>query len=156
MGVEIERKFLVLDDSFKELSYSTTYITQGYIFSSQNKILRVRTTTSKKSKISIKSSSGIIRKEYEYEIPDKDAQNLLSLSDGYIIDKKRYFVKFKNFIWEVDFFLKENKGLIVAEVELEHENQEFAKPSWLGEEVSFDEKYYNCNLAKNPYSLWQI
>ena len=153
MALEIEKKFLVLDNSFKKLSYSSIHITQGYIFSSENKILRVWITP-KTSKISIKSGVDIIRHEYEYAIPPKDAQELLLLSNGYTIDKIRYLIKFKNFIWEVDVFLKENKGLIVAEVELEHENQVFIKPKWAGEEISFDRKYYNCNLSKTPYSLW--
>ena len=155
MALEIEKKFLVLNDSFKKVSYRSIKITQGYIFSSENKILRVWTTP-EKSKITIKSGGDIVRNEYEYQIPSEDAQELLLLSNGYIIDKIRYLIKFEGFIWEVDVFLKENKGLIIAEIELEQENQKFIKPNWVGEEVSSDKKYYNCNLAERPYSLWKL
>tara|TARA_Y100000748_G_C15265616_1_gene398553 strand:+ start:186 stop:653 length:468 start_codon:yes stop_codon:yes gene_type:complete len=155
MPLEIEKKFLVLNDSFKNKSYKSINIIQGYIFSSDSKVLRVWITP-KKSKISIKSGSNIIRNEFEYEIPSKDAQDLLLLSKGYVIYKTRYLIKFEGFIWEVDVFQKENKGLIVAEIELEQENQKFIKPRWLGEEISFNKKYYNCNLAEIPYSLWDL
>ena len=155
MALEIEKKFLVLNDSFKKISYRSINITQGYIFSSENRILRVWTTP-EKSKITIKSGSDIVRNEYEYQIPSEDAQELLLLSNGYIIDKIRYLIKFEGFIWEVDVFLKENEGLIVAEIELEQENQKFIKPNWVGEEVSSDKKYYNYNLAEKPYSLWKL
>ena len=155
MSIEIEKKFLVLNDSFKKLSYSNIHIRQGYLFSSENKTLRVR-IAHHKSKISIKSGGNIIRNEYEYDIPSKDAQELLSLSKGYIIDKIRYLIKFEGFTWEVDIFQKENEGLIVAEIELEEENQKFTKPDWLGKEISSDKRYYNCNLAEKPYSLWKL
>ena len=155
MALEIEKKFLVLNDSFKKISYRSINITQGYIFSSENKILRVWTTP-EKSKITIKSGGDVVRNEYEYRIPPEDAQELLLISNGYIIDKIRYLIKFEGFIWEVDVFLKENEGLIVAEIELEQENQKFTKPNWVGEEVSSDKKYYNCNLAEEPYSLWKL
>ena len=153
MAIEIEKKFLVLNNSFKKLSYSRIDIIQGYIFSSKNKVLRIRLTP-ETSKIAIKSGNNITREEYEYEVPYKDSKQLLLLCDGYKIEKKRYLVKFKGFIWEVDVFLKENKGLVVAEIELNDENQDFIKPNWIGSEISLDKKYYNHYLSKNPYSLW--
>ena len=139
MALEIEKKFFVLDDSFKKFSHQSIRITQGYILSSKDKVLRVRITP-EISKIAIKSGNDIIRQEYEYKVPTKDAKQLLSLCDGYKIEKKRY--------------LKENKGLIVAEIELDNENQEFAKPDWVGNEISLDKRYYNHYLSKIPYSLW--
>ena len=153
MALEIEKKFFVLNDSFKKFSHQSIHITQGYIFSSKDKVLRVRITP-EISKIAIKSGNDIIRQEYEYKVPTKDAKQLLSLCDGYKIEKKRYLIEFKGFTWEVDVFLKENKGLIVAEIELDNENQEFAKPDWVGNEISLDKRYYNHYLSKTPYSLW--
>ena len=135
MAIEIEKKFLIADDSFKKLSHNSIEITQGYIFSSKNKVLRVRLTPNI-SKIAIKSGRDIVREEYEYIIPNEDAKQMLTLCENYLICKTRYFVDFKGFTWEIDVFKNDNKGLIVAEIELESEDQDFEKPSWIGDEVS--------------------
>ena len=153
MSLEIERKFTVLNDSFKVDAYDVIHIKQGYIFSEDNKTLRVRITQNY-SKIAIKFGHDITRNEYEYDIPVSDAENLIKVCKGHIIDKKRYLVKNGDLIWEIDEFFQDNKGLIVAEIELEHENQDFFKPDWIGEEVSYDKKYYNHYLSKKPFLTW--
>ena len=153
MAIEIEKKFLIADDSFKKLSHTSIGITQGYIFSSKNKVLRVRLTPDV-SKIAIKSGRDIVRKEYEYIIPHEDAKQMLTLCENYLIRKTRYLVDFKGFTWEIDVFHNDNKGLIVAEIELESKNQDFEKPNWIGDEVSNDKRYYNHYLSKKPFKLW--
>tara|TARA_Y100000996_G_scaffold140860_1_gene107703 strand:+ start:2359 stop:2820 length:462 start_codon:yes stop_codon:yes gene_type:complete len=153
MAIEIEKKFLIVDDSFKKLSHNSIKITQGYIFSSKDKVLRVRLTPDT-SKIAIKSGNDIIRKEYEYIIPHEDAKEILFLCKNYLIHKTRYFVDFKGFTWEIDVFENDNKGLIVAEIELKSKDQDFEKPNWIGDEVSYDKRYYNHYLSKKPFKLW--
>ena len=153
MAIEIEKKFLIADDSFKKLSHNSIEITQGYIFSSKNKVLRVRLTPNI-SKIAIKSGRDIVREEYEYIIPHEDAKQMLTLCENYLICKTRYFVDFKGFTWEIDVFKNDNIGLIVAEIELESKDQDFEKPSWIGDEVSHDKRYYNHYLSKKPFKLW--
>ena len=153
MALEIERKFKVLNDDFKLDSHKIIDIKQGYIFSNESKVLRVR-IASNYSKIAIKFGQDIIRHEYEYEIPSLDAENLLKICDGYIITKKRYLIKRQDLCWEVDEFLNQNKGLVIAEIELKNENQEFDKPSWVGEEISYDKRFYNYFLSKKPFLTW--
>ena len=153
MALEIERKFMVLNHDFKSDSYEVIDIKQGYIFSDDNKVLRVR-IASNHSKIAIKFGEDIVRHEYEYEVPLKDAENLLKICQGYIITKKRYLIKNDGLIWEVDEFLDDNKGLVVAEIELRDENENFFKPNWIGEEVSYDKRFYNHYLSRKPFSTW--
>ena len=153
MYLEIERKFIVLNDSFKVDAYDVIDIKQGYIFSDDNKALRVRITPNR-SKITIKFGKDITRNEYEYDIPRSDAENLIKACKGHIIDKKRYLVKNGDLIWEIDEFFQDNKGLIIAEIELEYEDQKFFKPDWIGEEVSYDKKYYNHYLSREPFLTW--
>ena len=153
MALEIERKFKVLNDDFKLDSHKIIDIKQGYIFSNESKVLRVR-IASNHSKIAIKFGQDIIRHEYEYEIPSLDAENLLKICDGHIITKKRYLIKRQDLCWEVDEFLNQNKGLVIAEIELKNENQEFDKPSWVGEEISYDKRFYNYFLSKEPFLTW--
>ncbi|MBI89810.1 MAG: adenylate cyclase [Candidatus Marinimicrobia bacterium] len=153
MALEIERKFMVLNHDFKSDSYEVIDIKQGYIFSDDNKVLRVR-IASNHSKIAIKFGEDIVRHEYEYEVPLKDAENLLKICQGHIITKKRYLIKNDGLIWEVDEFLDDNKGLVVAEIELRDENENFFKPNWIGEEVSYDKRFYNHYLSRKPFSTW--
>ena len=153
MAYEIERKFTVLNNQFKKEAFKILNIQQGYIFAQSNKVLRVRLSNNK-SKIAIKYGVDIIRNEYEYDIPFDDAKNLLKISEGYIITKKRYLIKCNEFIWEVDEFMNENKGLIIAEIELSNKDDKFIKPSWIGKDVSLDKKYYNHYLSKNPFLSW--
>ncbi|MBW1895020.1 MAG: CYTH domain-containing protein [Deltaproteobacteria bacterium] len=154
MGEEIERKFLVKDDSFKRLSQGSKY-RQGYLNSMKERVVRVRTINDN-GFLTVKGiTTGATRVEYEYEIPVKDADAMLDdLCEKPLIEKNRYKIKFEGFIWEVDEFFGENQGLTVAEIELEREDQPFEKPEWISEEVTGDPKYFNSNLIQNPYSKW--
>ena len=155
MGVEIERKFLLTGTEWKQLAVGTAY-RQGYLNSVKERTVRVRTINDN-GFLTIKGVSvGATRLEYEYEIPLEDAQALLNeLCEKPLIEKNRYKVDFGGFIWEIDEFFGENDGLIVAEIELESEDQTFDKPEWVGEEVTGDSRYFNSNLIKNPYSKWE-
>ena len=157
MGFEIERKFLVHKDKWNLVSKpKKDFYRQGYLFSDSNKTIRVRQTNDK-GYITIKGSViGLSRPEFEYEIPKADAEELLNQFSVSELIKVRYKILFKNKIWEVDEFLGDNLGLIVAEIELEHENEQFEIPDWIANEVTDDNKYYNSCLAKTPYCNWVI
>lgn len=154
MGTEIERKFLVTENSWRSLAAGVKY-RQGYLNSAKERTVRVRTIDDK-GFLTIKGiTTGASRTEYEYEIPVGDADALLDdLCEKPLIEKNRYKIDFEGFVWEVDEFFGENQGLIVAEVELESEDQAFEKPGWIGEEVTGDPKYFNSNLINNPYLKW--
>ena len=154
MGTEIERKFLVRDDSFRSLAQGTRY-RQGYLNSVKERVVRVRTIDDK-GFLTIKGiTTGATRVEYEYEIPLKEAEAMLDeLCEQPLIEKNRYKIAHKGFVWEVDEFFGENQGLIFAEVELESEDQQFDKPDWITDEVTGDPKYFNSNLIQNPYKNW--
>lgn len=155
MGIEIERKFLLTSTSWKELAPGTSY-RQGYLNSTKERTVRVRTIDDK-GFLTIKGLSvGATRIEYEYEIPVADAEHLLDdLCEKPLIEKNRYKITYGGFVWEVDEFFGENKGLIVAEIELESEDQSFDKPEWVGQEVTGDPRYFNSSLIKEPYSQWK-
>lgn len=154
MGTEIERKFLVRDDSFRSLAQGARY-RQGYLNSVKERVVRVRTIDDK-GFLTIKGiTTGATRAEYEYEIPVKEAEAMLDeLCEQPLIEKNRYKIAHKGFVWEVDEFFGENQGLIFAEVELESEDQQFDKPDWITDEVTGDPKYFNSNLIQNPYKNW--
>jgi adenylate cyclase len=154
MGIEIERKFLVNGEAWKDLATGTTY-RQGYLSSEKERTVRVRTINDK-GFLTIKGlTRGASRAEFEYDIPADDANQLLDeLCLKPLIEKKRYKIQHDGLIWEVDAFFGENDGLIVAEVELESEDQVFTKPEWVGAEVTGDPRYYNANLIANPYKNW--
>ena len=154
MPTEIERKFLVGNDSYK-LEGHSVYIHQGFLSTEKERVVRVR-IAGKKAYITVKGiSKGIGRAEFEYKIPMEDAKYMLEhLCTGPTIEKNRYYVNKGGFIWEVDEFLGDNAGLVVAEIELDSEEQDFPKPDWLGEEVTGDARYYNANLVKKPYKEW--
>jgi len=153
MGKEIERKFLLVGDAWKTVK--GTHYRQGYLNSVKERTVRVRTIDDK-GFLTVKGISvGATRSEYEYEIPAGDANAMLdALCEKPIIEKSRYKVEFGGLVWEVDEFYGENQGLVVAEVELESEDQKFEKPAWVGDEVTGDPKYFNSNLIKKPYSKW--
>jgi len=153
MPTEIERKFLVTGTEWHEAF--SIYIRQGYLCRENEITVRVR-LTGENAFLTIKGiKKGISRPEFEYEIPVADAEQLLKLSDGCVIEKIRHVVMYKGFKWEVDEFLGENVGLIVAEIELEKENQIFERPDWLGREVTGDPRYANASLVSNPFSNWR-
>lgn len=156
MAVEIERKFLVKDDSFKKAANKETRIIQGYLSSVPERTVRVR-TKGDKGFLTIKgigSESGASRYEWEQEISVDDAKALLAICEPGVIDKTRYLVAQGEHTYEVDEFYGENQGLTVAEVELTSEDESFGKPQWLAEEVTGDVKYYNSMLMKKPFTQW--
>lgn len=155
MGVEIERKFLVVNDDWRGLATGVVY-RQGYLCPEPGRTVRVR-IAGDAAFLTIKGqTNGISRLEYEYPLPLADAEELLrELCLQPVIDKKRYRIPFQGFVWEVDEFFGENAGLVVAEIELQDAEQEFARPDWVGLEVSGDRRYYNGSLARYPYSAWK-
>lgn len=155
MAVEIEKKFLLLNDDWKQDTTSEIYF-QGYLYSGMGKTVRVR-IAGENSYLTIKGKhSGISRMEFEYPIPIEDARILLEkLCEKPIIHKKRHLKKHGGFLWEIDEFYGENEGLVMAEIELESEDQDFPKPDWLGKEVTHDGRFYNASLRRNPYMNWK-
>jgi len=156
MAQEIEHKFLLANNGWREhVSHSVIY-KQGYLSSQPTSSIRVR-ISDKQAWLNIKSATiGTQRSEYEYEIPLSDAHEILDLLClKPVIEKTRHFVTHEKHLWEIDEFDGENAGLIVAEIELDALDEIFAKPDWVGAEVTQDVRYYNNNLAKNPYSAWR-
>ena len=156
MALEIERKFLVKDDSYKRMAYHASRIAQGYICSERGRTVRVRICDDK-GFLTIKGPSdkqGLGRYEWEKEIPLQEAQELMKLCEPGMIDKTRYLVQSGNHVFEVDEFYGENEGLVVAEVELASADEIYEKPGFVGEEVTGDVRYYNSFLMKNPYRCW--
>ncbi|RLW69842.1 MAG: adenylate cyclase [gamma proteobacterium symbiont of Stewartia floridana] len=155
MALEIERKFLVINDKWKESVISEAVIKQGYLATTEQANVRVR-VDGDEANINIKGRTvGISRREYEYPIPLDEAQELLDhLVSGAAIDKVRYKVRCGEHIWDLDLFHGANQGLVMAEVELGREDEAFVMPAWAGEEVSGDTRYYNANLVKHPFCEW--
>ena len=156
MAQEIERKFLVKDDSYKALAYHSSRIAQGYICSMRGRTVRVRIRDDK-GYLTIKGpsdASGLGRYEWEKEIPLHEAQELMKLCEPGMIDKTRYLVRSGKHIFEVDEFYGENEGLTLAEVELSLVDEAYEKPDFIDEEVTGDVKYYNSFLMKHPFSKW--
>ena len=152
MPVEIERKFLVRGDGWK--TDHGVRFTQGYLNHDRERTVRVRIAGGR-AFLTVKGiNSGAVRAEFEYEIPVFDAEQLLKLCDGPLIEKTRHRIDYAGMIWEVDEFHGANDGLVVAEIELEAAEQTFVKPAWIGPEVTTDVRYFNSNLAVRPYSSW--
>ena len=154
--IEIERKFLVTSDAFKRDFVRKNYIAQGYLNSTPERTVRVR-IKGETCYLTIKGKSnetGLSRFEWEKEIALAEAKALLQLCEKGIIEKNRYEVKVGEHLFEVDEFFGENEGLLIAEVELQSETENFEKPNWLGKEVTQDQRYYNSNLSKNPFLNW--
>lgn len=161
MGIEIERKFLVTSDDWRAAAHAVIPMAQGYIndtaamdSGAQKASVRVR-IQGDEAYLNIKSRElGHTRQEFEYPVPVSEARELLALCVGGLIDKRRYLVQHGGLLWEVDEFLGDNAGLVVAEVELESADQVFAKPDWAGAEVTDELRYYNLALASRPYTQW--
>ncbi len=155
MGREIEKKFLIADNSWQGLVAGEVYC-QGYLNSEKGRTVRVR-IIGDRGILTIKGPSEAgARPEYEYDIPLDDAREILDLlCYKPLIEKIRYCIPFAGFTWEVDEFKGENEGLLMAEIELEFVGQEFAKPAWIGREVTGDSRYYNANLVQHPYCTWK-
>jgi adenylate cyclase len=156
MPQEIERKFLVVSNSYKTQSYRQTHIIQGYLSNSDKSTVRIRICDDK-AFLTIKgksNSSGTSRYEWEKEIAIAEAEELLLLCNDIVIEKDRYEVTTGDHMYEVDEFLGDNIGLVVAEIELKNESESFFKPDWLGKEVTGDKRFYNVYLSKKPYKNW--
>jgi len=162
MPLEIERKFLVVDDAWRAAAHKTVAMAQGYLndqaamdSGAQRASVRVR-IGGDAAHLNLKSRElGHTRQEFDYPIPLDDARALLALCVGGLIDKRRHYVEHAGHLWEVDEFLGANAGLVVAEIELGHGDEVFAAPPWLGREVTDDVRYYNLALASRPYAQWR-
>lgn len=155
MATEIEKKFLLHDESWRGLAQGKRY-RQGYLNAEKERTVRVR-TADQRGYLTIKGPvvAGV-RAEFEYEIPFADAQEMLDTLCGRPqIEKLRYHISHQGFVWEVDEFLGENKGLVVAEIELAHPDQQFPVPPWIGREVTGETRYFNSSLVRHPYSHWK-
>ncbi len=155
-GLEIERKFLVRNADYKQQAYDSSRIKQGYICSGHGRTVRVRIRDSR-GFLTIKGPSnkdGISRYEFEKEILLEEAEQLMKLCEPGRIDKTRFLVKSGNHTFEVDEFYGENEGLVIAEVELQSEDEPFEKPDFIGREVTGDRRYYNAHLVKHPFCEW--
>jgi adenylate cyclase len=154
MANEIERKFLVIGESWRHAAHGRRY-RQGYLSTDRDRTVRVR-TVGDHGFLTIKGrTAGATRAEYEYPIPRDEAEALLdNLCLTPLIEKVRYAIPYQGLVWEVDEFLGDNTGLVVAEVELESETQEIVKPDWVGPEVTDDPRYYNANLVHRPFTHW--
>ena len=153
MTIEIERKFLVQNNSWKTNATATIF-KQAYLNSHPERTVRIR-IAGNQAFITIKSKTqNISRQEFEYSIPIDEAESLLLLCETPALEKKRYLVTHVGHQWEIDEFMGSNKGLIVAEIELTNEQETFEKPDWLGQEVSDDNRYFNSNLTLHPFSTW--
>lgn len=154
MGIEIERKFLVAGEAWRDEASAQTRFSQGYLSRDPARTVRVR-IAGEQAFLTIKGkTTGATRAEFEYAVPLVDAQALLAMSDGPVVEKIRHLCLFEGMTWEVDEFLGANAGLVVAEIELQSEGEAFARPAWLGEEVTGDGRYVNANLAVRPFTSW--
>ncbi len=153
MGREVERKYLVIGREWRQ--GSGVLYRQGYLSAAKERTVRVR-RGGERGYLTIKGESvGATRSEYEYEIPVRDAEEMLAhLCERPLIEKRRHRVEHAGLTWEVDEFLNENAGLVLAEVELEHEDQAVQRPAWVGNEVTDDPRYFNANLSRHPFGEW--
>ncbi|MET6989396.1 CYTH domain-containing protein [Sediminicola arcticus] len=155
--IEIERKYLVVSVDYKKESQKNNRIVQGFLNTDPFRTVRIR-IKGDQGFLTIKGNGnekGTTRFEWERQIPVNEAEALFKLAEPGSIDKMRYEIRVGEHLWEVDEFFGENEGLIVAEIELKHEDESFERPSWLGVEVTGQSKYYNAQLSKNPYKKWQ-
>ncbi|MGY3791811.1 CYTH domain-containing protein [uncultured Aquimarina sp.] len=154
--IEIERKFLVKSNAYKQEANRSTHIVQGFLNTDPDRTVRIR-IKDEQAFITIKGKSnetGTSRYEWEKNIPVEDAKNLIKICEQGVIKKIRYEIPSGDHVFEVDEFFDENQGLIIAEIELQDENEAFDKPNWLGDEVTGDPKYYNSQLSKLPFRNW--
>jgi adenylate cyclase len=155
MPYEIERKFLVQSEAWRTFAGRPHLIRQGYLTRNGCLSLRIRIIDDARAMLTLKTASAEIRRlEFEYEIPRSDGAILLGMRQGGLIEKMRYTLPWHGSTWEVDVFLGDNRGLVVAEIELAHEKIGFEKPDWLGREVTFDPRFSNSSLTKKPFSAW--
>lgn len=155
MAIEIERKFLLRSNAWRSLVSGRVRLRQAYLAQDGGFSTRIRIVDTSSATLTIKSrKAGLRRLEYEFPIPLADAEALLSLRQGASIDKVRHHVPWQGLTWEIDVFEGENAGLVIAEIELGHEHQQFEMPAWIGAEITGEERYYNSRLAKQPFRMW--
>lgn len=153
MAKEIERKFLTRGDAWRALAEGVRY-RQGYLSTVKERTVRVR-TVGDSGFLTVKGITiGATRLEFEYGIPAPDAASLLEMCEQPLVEKVRYKIPLDGLVWEVDEFEGANRGLVVAECELQSEDQQFTKPAWIGEEVTGDPRYFNSNLIAHPFTKW--
>jgi adenylate cyclase len=156
MAIEIERKFLVRSEAWRSYAVGEASIRQAYLASGERSTTRVRIKNNKEANVTIKSKRAELRRlEIEYPISVFDAEALLSLRHSGLIEKTRFTVPSGEHVWEIDVFRGDNTGLVVAEIELHHEDEPFDRPSWLGAEITGQSQYYNGSLARQPYCQWK-
>lgn len=149
MGLEIERKFLVRSEAWREAVRSSAALQQGYLSSNSKATVRVRLFDDARAVLTLKGKAkGITRAEYEYDIPLEEGRELLELARPNVLEKRRYVVEHDGLEWEVDVFEGRHSGLVLAELELSSAEQQFSFPDWLGEEVTHDDRYFNASLAR--------
>jgi adenylate cyclase len=155
VATEIERKFLVVNDAWRSAAKPGIRFRQGYLAGTSKASIRVRVEGSA-ANLNIKSATlGLRRQEYEYPIPLDEAEAMLDdMCEGKLVEKTRYCVDVGAHVWEIDVFEGENAGLVIAEIELDHEDESFERPEWVAEEVSHDARFYNVYLAQHPFKEW--
>lgn len=153
MAVEIERKFLVINDEWRALGQPVVY-RQGYLLAEPHRTVRVRVAGDRAYLTFKGATAGVSRQEFEYPIPLEEAETLLGWCDRPLIEKTRTAITLGDLTWEVDEFMGDNAGLILAEVELPDAGYAFERPEWIGKEVSDDPRYFNANLIRHPYGQW--
>lgn len=155
MATEIERKYLLSNAVWRDEAFDSRFFKQFYLIRPNHVSIRIRIIDDVLAKLTIKSGQrGLSRDEFEYEIPVSDAVEMIAFRKGAIVEKTRYRVRRGDVIWEIDAFSGENDGLIVAEVELDHEDQSIDLPDWVGAEVTGEPRYYNANLSERPFKKW--
>ncbi|HYN53645.1 MAG TPA: CYTH domain-containing protein [Methylotenera sp.] len=153
MAIEIERKYLVIGEGWKNAP--SIQMIQAYLSRDKSRTVRVR-VAGDKAFLTIKGENhGATRAEFEYEVPLLDARSMITMCEGPVINKTRYKVNYEGFTWEVDVFADDNEGLVIAEIELRSEDEVFPVPDWIGAEVTGDPKYYNSSLISFPFQEWQ-
>lgn len=154
MAIETERKFLVRNSEWQQQAEKSVFVRQGFLSTSPERTVRVR-TTGEAAFLTVKGKTvETSRPEFEYPIPPEDAEELLRLCEGVIIEKTRHYVPHRGHVWEIDVFHGDNKGLIVAEIELTVSDEQFVRPGWIGKEISGDYRYQNSALAIKPFRHW--
>ncbi|ARQ02273.1 CYTH domain-containing protein [Pseudorhodoplanes sinuspersici] len=155
MSFEIERKFLVRGDDWRKLTQRHIKIRQAYLASNSKNSIRVRIKDDKTATLTVKSKPSSLRRlELEYPVPLLEAEAMMQLRQGAVIEKIRHVVPWDDLEWEVDVFLGSNAGLIIAEIELDSEHQQFRMPAWIGREITGQLQYYNSALVTQPYCSW--
>jgi len=155
MAFEIERKFLVRSEAWRNFATAQASIRQAYLASGERSTTRVRISNETEATVTIKSKRAELRRlEIEYPISVLDAEALMSLRHSGLVEKTRFTVPWQGHNWEVDVFAGENAGLVIAEIELRHENEAFDRPPWLGVEITGQPQYYNGSLSRNPFNRW--